>query len=65
MTATVAARAAAVARPDTVIEATNPTQDPSSIESHDDERRCIPGLLAELIAGAMCDHRATDRTRTY
>jgi allantoin racemase len=48
MTAAIAASASTVARRDTVIEATNPPQGPSSIENGDDERRCIPGLLAEL-----------------
>jgi allantoin racemase len=48
MTAAIAASASAVARPDTVVEATNPPHGPPSIENDDDERRCIPGLLAEL-----------------
>jgi allantoin racemase len=48
MTAAIAASASTVAGPDTVIEAKNPAQGPSSIENEDDERRCIPGLLAEL-----------------
>ena len=48
MTAAIAASASAVARPDTVVEATNPPHGPPSIENGDDERRCIPGLLAEL-----------------
>jgi allantoin racemase len=53
MTAAIAASAAAVARPDTVVEATNPTQGPPSIENENDERRCIPGLLAEISAASM------------
>ena len=48
MTAAIFASAAAVARAGTVVEAVNPTEGPPSIESDDDERRCIPGLLAEL-----------------
>ncbi|HXO52826.1 MAG TPA: aspartate/glutamate racemase family protein [Mycobacterium sp.] len=48
MTAAIAASASTVARPDTVVEATNPPHGPPSIENDDDERRCIPGLLAEL-----------------
>jgi allantoin racemase len=52
MTASIAASASTAARPDTVIEATNPPQGPSSIENEDDERRCIPGLLAELRAAS-------------
>jgi allantoin racemase len=48
MTEAIAAVAAAVARPGTVVEAVNPKDGPPSIESDDDERRCVPGLLAEL-----------------
>lgn len=48
MTAAIAASAAAVARPDTVVEALNPDDGPPSIENDDDEKRCIPGLLALL-----------------
>lgn len=50
MTTAIAASAAAVARPGTVIEAVNPPTGPSSIENEDDECRCVPGLLAELTA---------------
>jgi len=45
MTASIAASAADVARPGTVVEAVNPVDGPSSIENDDDERRCVPGLL--------------------
>jgi allantoin racemase len=48
MTEAIAASAAAVARPGTIVEAVNPRQGPPSIESDDDEHRCVPGLLAEL-----------------
>lgn len=50
MTAAIAASAAAVARPDTVVEACNPATGPASIENDDDERRCVPGLLDVLTA---------------
>jgi allantoin racemase len=48
MTAAIAASAAAVARPGTVVEALNPIDGPPSIENDDDERRCVPGLLGIL-----------------
>ncbi len=48
MTVTIGASARAAARPDTEIVAVNPVDGPSSIESDDDERRCIPGLLDEV-----------------
>ena len=48
MTEAIGASAAAVAHPGTIVEAVNPRQGPPSIESDDDERRCLPGLLAEL-----------------
>lgn len=48
MTAAIAASASAVARRGTVVEALNPTTGPPSIESDDDERRCVPGLLEIL-----------------
>lgn len=48
MTAAIAAGATAVAGPGTVIEAANPTEGPASIESDDDEQRCLPGLFALL-----------------
>lgn len=49
MTEAIATSAARVARPDTVVEAANPTNGPASIESDDDERRCVPPLLALLL----------------
>jgi allantoin racemase len=52
MTAAIAASAEAVARPATLVEAVNPLEGPASIENDDDERRCIPGLLAEIAAAA-------------
>jgi allantoin racemase len=52
MTAAIAASAEAVARPATLVEAVNPLDGPASIENDDDERRCIPGLLAEIAAAA-------------
>jgi allantoin racemase len=50
MTDAIAAGAASVARPGTVVEAVNPPFGPASIENDDDERRCVPGLLAQLTA---------------
>jgi allantoin racemase len=41
-----------VARPGTVVEAVNPPSGPASIESDDDERRCVPGLLEQICAAA-------------
>ena len=58
MTTAIAAGAAAVARAGTVIEAVNPVTGPPSIENEDDERRCVPGLLAVLRAAAA---RPADR----
>ncbi|WP_029115788.1 aspartate/glutamate racemase family protein [Mycobacterium sp. URHB0044] len=48
MTAAIKASAAAVAGSGTVVEATNPTVGPASIENDDDERRCVPGLLDQV-----------------
>ena len=48
MTAAIGASARAVAGPDTEVVAVNPVGGPASIESDDDERRCIPGLLDEV-----------------
>jgi allantoin racemase len=45
MTEAIAASASAVARPGTIVEAVNPVSGPASIESEDDERECVPGLL--------------------
>jgi allantoin racemase len=52
MTAAIAASAEAVARPATLVEAVNPIDGPPSIENDDDERRCIPGLLAQIASAA-------------
>lgn len=52
MTAAIQATAAAVAGPDTAVEATNPATGPASIESDDDERLCVPGLLDEIRVAA-------------
>jgi allantoin racemase len=56
MTRDVEANARRVANPGTIVEATNPTEGPRSIENDDDERRCITPLLAEI-------QRAADRQR--
>jgi allantoin racemase len=45
MTSAIAAGAAAVASPDTVVEALNPAAGPASIENDADEHRCVPHLL--------------------
>lgn len=63
MTAAVAAGAADVARPGTVIEAVNPRHGPASIENDDDERRCVPGLL-ELLRDAAA-RPLVDRPDAY
>ena len=48
MTVAIGAAARAVARPTTRIIAVNPDDGPASIESDEDERRCIPGLLDQV-----------------
>lgn len=48
MTAAIAASAAAFASSEVIVEAVNPPDGPASIENDNDERRCIPGLLAEI-----------------
>jgi allantoin racemase len=48
MTAAIESTAAAVAGSGTIVEAVNPPVGPTSIESEDDERRCIPLLLDEV-----------------
>jgi len=48
MTDAIAAGAAAVASPGTVVEAVNPAVGPASIESDVDEVRCVPHLLEVL-----------------
>ncbi len=62
MTAAIAAGATAAAHPTTVIEAVNPTAGPPSIESDDDEDRCIPNLL-EILGKARA--RVRDRPDAY
>lgn len=52
MTEAIAASAAGTARYGTIVEAVNPKQGPPSIENEDDENRCIPGLLAELVTAS-------------
>lgn len=48
MTAAIGATARGVARSTTEIVAVNPAVGPPSIESEDDERRCVPNLLDEI-----------------
>lgn len=61
MTAAIAASAAAVAAPGTVVEAVNPKHGPPSIENEHDERLCVPGLLAEIAAAeARSDDQRPD-----
>jgi allantoin racemase len=62
MTRDIEANARAAASPATVVEATNPANGPASIESDDDERRCIPELLAEFEHAAS---RGQDRPDAY
>lgn len=52
MTAAIAEAAGLAAHPHTDIRAVNPADGPASIENDDDEKRCIPGLLAEISAAA-------------
>lgn len=56
MTAAIGASARAVARPTTEIMAVNPADGPASIESDEDERRCIPGLLGEVHRAAAAQN---------
>ncbi len=63
MTAAIAAVAQSVARADTVIEAVNPPDGPASIENDDDERRCVPGLLAQIQLAH--DRPGADRPDAY
>ena len=61
MTAAIESTAAAVAGSGTLVEAVNPPLGPTSIESEDDERRCIPLLLDEVRqAAARPDHSRPD-----
>jgi allantoin racemase len=62
MTRDIEANARRVATMDTIVEATNPTEGPPSIENDDDERRCVPHLLAELRSAAA---RTGDRPDAY
>lgn len=55
MTEAIGASARAVAGPDTDVVAVNPEGGPPSIESDDDERRCIPGLLDEVRKAAASE----------
>jgi allantoin racemase len=48
MTRDIEANARAAASPATVVESTNPATGPASIENDDDERQCVPHLLAEF-----------------
>lgn len=63
MTSAIAASAASVARPATVVEAVNPPFGPPSIENDDDERRCVPGLLAQI--GAAEQRPSKSRPDAY
>lgn len=47
MTAAIGAKAREAAGPTTTITAVNPVDGPASIESDEDEHRCVPGLLGE------------------
>ncbi|WP_193046227.1 aspartate/glutamate racemase family protein [Mycolicibacterium baixiangningiae] len=62
MTAAIAAGAAAVARPTTVVESANPADGPASIENDADELRCVPHLLDVLQTAAQ---REQDRPDAY
>lgn len=62
MTAAIAGGAAAVARPETVIEALNPAEGPPSIENDADEQRCVPYLL-DVVRDAH--DRERDRPDAY
>jgi allantoin racemase len=48
MTEKIAIAARTVARPDTHITATNPSEGPASIQGFHDAAMCVPGLLAEI-----------------
>ncbi len=62
MTRDIEASARAAAGPGTVVEALNPADGPASIEDDDDERRCVPFLLAELERAAA---RGPERPDAY
>lgn len=63
ITAAIGASAAGAARPDTVVEAVNPLDGPASIESDEDELRCVPGLLAQFAAASA--RPAAERPDAY
>ena len=56
MTSAIGASARAVARPDTEIVAVNPQGGPASIETEEDELRCVPGLLDEVGKAAASEN---------
>jgi allantoin racemase len=60
MTRAIAASARTAATSDLIVEATNPTTGPASIENDDDERRCVPHLLAEFERAAVRTHDRPD-----
>jgi allantoin racemase len=62
MTRAIEANARTAATSDLIVEATNPTSGPASIENDDDERRCVPNLLAEFERAAV---RPQDRPDAY
>lgn len=62
MTRDIEASARAAATSDVIVEATNPASGPASIENDDDERRCVPHLLAEFERAAI---RPKDRPDAY
>lgn len=62
MTRDIGLTARRVAAAGTVVEAVNPADGPASIEHEDDERRCVPHLLAELERAAA---RPEDRPDAY
>lgn len=55
MTEKIAIAARAVARPDTHLIATNPSQGPASIQGFHDGAICVPGLLAEIARHPKAD----------
>jgi allantoin racemase len=55
MTEKAAIAARAVARPDTQITATNPSQGPASIQGFHDVAMCLPGLLGEIARYPQAD----------
>jgi allantoin racemase len=55
MTVAIGESARAIARPTTEVVAVNPVDGPASIESDEDEYRCIPGLLGEVLQAAAAE----------